>query len=373
MNRAELREKVAEWTDAYAGRIYRAGRKPPYADTWNYENGTMLHAIYRLYQLTGDERHFGLVREQVDRYVTEDGAIRTYERTDYNLDQINMGRLLFPLYERTGREKYAKAIRLLSLQLEKQPRTTEGGYWHKRIYPRQMWLDGLYMAGPFRCMLAAAFGSGRPEEFDDIAIQFELMERHARDPKTGLLYHGWDESREQAWADRITGCSPHFWSRSIGWYMMALADSLERFPAGHVGKSRLAAMLERLVSAVTVYQDAETGMWHQITDAGGREGNYAEASGTAMFVYAILKGIRLGVVPSVFEGTAERGFAGLLRHAARADADGTFRLCRINRVAGLGGHPYRDGSFAYYVGEPVVCDDPKGVAPFLLAAMELAF
>lgn len=363
-----LTQPGRKWAASYMASIYRSEERPGFSFSWNYENGITLYALYRMYARTGDEAFLSCIREQLDQLVEEDGSIRTYVLEDYNLDQIQMGRVLFPVWKATGREKYKRAIDRLACQLSGQPRTEDGSFWHKKIYPYQVWLDGLYMAMPFWCDYAVA--CNKPELFDDICSQFIRIEKCARDKGSGLLYHGWDESREELWSNPESGCSPHFWSRSMGWYVMALVDVLDRLPLDHSKRGQLIGIFHRLIKALCRYQDQATGLWFQVTDKGQSAGNYLEASGTAMFAYAIAKGVRLRYLAPEFSSSGNAAYEGLLSHAVRTDADGVLHLGWINRVAGLGGSPYRDGSYEYYIGEPVVEDDPKGMAPFLLAALE---
>lgn len=337
---------------------------------WQYTYGLALLATQRVYAETGDPAHFQYITTWVDSLIDENGRIRHYEITDFNIDSVNAGKLLFALYEETGDERYRTAMDALRRQLEWQPRTRSGGFWHKRIYPWQMWLDGLYMGAAYWSQYAATFGEG-DQSFDDIAAQFALIESKTRDPKTGLLYHGWDESRLLAWADPETGQSPNFWSRSMGWYAMALVDSIEYFPADHPGRQTLTEILGRLVDALIPFQH-ESGVWYQVTDQGDRDGNYLEASGTAMFVYAIAKGIRLGVLDEAYLVYAEKGHDGLVRELIKVNGDDDeVQLTNICGSAGLGGDPFRDGSFEYYVNEPKRDNDPHGVGPFILASLEL--
>jgi unsaturated rhamnogalacturonyl hydrolase len=344
-------------------------RQAPGAAQWHYEHGLELLAIERVWRATGDAKYWHHVKKSVDLLVEPDGAIRTYDLEEYNLDQINPGKLLFPLYRATNDERYKRAIMLLRRQLATHPRTPSGGFWHKRIYPDQMWLDGLYMAAPFYAEFARTFDE--PAAFDDIAHQFALVERHTRDPKTGLLYHAWDESKRQRWADPATGCSPHFWGRAIGWYAMALVDVLDFFPADHPRRASVVAILARTTEALASAQDAATGLWYQVLDQGPREGNYLEASASCMFTYAIAKAVRQGYVPAERLAVARRGYQGIVRDLITVDQQGLVTLEAVCAVAGLGGDPYRDGSYAYYVGEPRRANDAKGVGPFILASLEL--
>jgi unsaturated rhamnogalacturonyl hydrolase len=289
---------------------------------------------------------------------------------EFNIDDINSGKLLFMLYEQTKDPRYLKAMQQLRKQLDWQPRTSEGGFWHKRIYPWQMWLDGLYMGSAYLARYAAYFDED-PIIFDDIAHQFILIEAKARDHKTGLLYHGWDESKLQTWADPETGLSKHFWSRAMGWYLMALVDTLEVMPEKHADRETLVRLFRNLLQSLKPFQQA-SGIWLQVTDQVGREGNYEEASGTAMFAYAIAKGVRLGLLEDEWKTVAQKAFNGIQRELVTHDPKtGRFHLNNICGSAGLGGNPYRSGSFEYYIKEPIVVDDAHGIGPFILAGLEL--
>ena len=343
--------------------------EPGRPEKWAYEQGVLLEGVEAVWRNTGDERYLEYIRRGVDHFVGADGRISTYKPEDYSLDNVMPGRLLLTLYKVTGQEKYRKAAGLLREQLKGQPRTSEGGFWHKKIYPEQMWLDGLYMAEPFYAEYAATFHEGA--DFDDIARQFVLMERHARDARTGLLYHGWDESRKQRWADPSTGRSPNFWGRAMGWYAMALVDTLDYFPKRHPKRAALVAILRRLAAAVEKYQEPESGLWYQVLDRGGAEGNYLEASASCMFVYALAKGVRQGYLPASYLKVAQKGYRGIVGRFVETDAGGLVSVKGIVSVAGLGGSPYRDGSYQYYLSEKVVADDPKGVGAFLMASSEM--
>jgi unsaturated rhamnogalacturonyl hydrolase len=336
---------------------------------WNYKYGLLLKGICDLWQQTGNGRYWQALVAYGERFVGDNGEIKTYRPDEYNIDNINAGKCLFPLYRETGEQRYRLAIDSLREQLCHHPRTNEGGFWHKQIYPYQMWLDGIYMGDVFYAEYAATFAE--PEAFDDIAFQFLTIEKHTRDPQTGLLYHAWDESGQMPWANSETGCSPHFWSRAIGWYVMAVVDALEVFPTDHPACAEFVAILERTLTAVSHYQDKATGLWWQILDQGDRAGNYLEASGTSMFVYAIAKGVRHGYLDKNWLSVANRAFAGLLTHLVTIDDKGLVDLNGICSTAGLGGVPYRDGSFEYYVNEPVITNDLHGVGAFLNAAVQI--
>lgn len=340
-----------------------------YPSKWTYDHGLVLKGIERVYAATNDKQYLDFIKRNIDHFVSDDGSIRTYKLDDYNIDNILPGRNLLFLYKTTGEEKYRKAAAELRNQLKTHPRTSEGGFWHKKIYPSQMWLDGLFMGEPFYAEYAATFSEAAA--FDDIAKQFILMERHSRDDKTGLLYHGWDESKQQRWANPATGRSPNFWGRAMGWYAMALVDTLDYFPKEHRQRAELIAILNRLARAVAKYQDGRSGLWYQVLDKGGAKGNYLESSAACMFVYALVKGLRNRYLPASYMKTANDGYRGIQREFVKYDESGRFNLTGTVSVAGLGGNPYRDGSYEYYLSEKVVTNDPKGIGAFLLAATEM--
>lgn len=348
------------WKDS-TGKTGRAAR-------WNYEQGVVLKGIEALWKNTADKRYFNYIKESVDHFVGDDGKIKTYEQKSYNIDNINTGRSLLMLYKVTGNKKYYTALESLHDQMKTHPRTKDGGFWHKKIYPYQMWLDGLYMGEPFATEYAATFN--HPEIFDDVAKQFILMERFSRDAKTGLLYHGYDESREQQWANKETGLSPHVWARAMGWFGMALVDVLEWFPENHPKRDSIIQILNRFTIATINYQDKKSGLWWDIVDMPGVGKNYEEASASCMFVYTILKGIRMGFLPEKYLPAAQKGYAGILKRFIKTE-NGYVNLHGTVSVSGLGGNPYRDGSFDYYMREKVVVNDPKGVGAFLLASHEM--
>jgi unsaturated rhamnogalacturonyl hydrolase len=344
-------------------------RESGYPAKWTYDHGLVLKGIERVWINTGDKQYFDFIKRGIDHFVADDGSIRTYSQDEYNIDNILPGRNLLFLYKATREEKYKKAAALLREQLNTHPRTSEGGFWHKKIYPSQMWLDGLYMGEPFYAEYAVTFNE--PAAFDDIAKQFILMERHSRDDKTGLLYHGWDESKQQRWANPQTGRSPNFWGRAMGWYAMALVDTLDYFPEKHKQRAELVAILNRLAQAVAKYQEPRSGLWYQVLDKGTAKGNYLESSAACMFVYALAKGVRDGHLPDSYMQVARNGYSGILREFVKTDAHGQLNLEGTVNVGGLGGNPYRDGSYEYYLSEKVVTNDPKGIGALLLAATEM--
>jgi unsaturated rhamnogalacturonyl hydrolase len=337
--------------------------------TWNYEQGLMLVALDRMWRYTHDQRYFAFVRENIDHYVQADGTILTYRLSDYNLDNIGPGRVLLALYAATHEEKYRRAADTLREQLRRQPRTREGGFWHKEIYPWQMWLDGLFMAEPFYAQYAVTFGD--TAAFADIVRQFRLVTRLTRDSATGLLYHGYDESRAQPWADKETGRSPSFWARSIGWYAMALTEVLDILPDSIDGRADLLAMLNNVAAAVANVQDPATGLWYQVIDQAHRPGNYREASASAMFAYVYARGAAQGYLPRRYASLARKAFTGITEHLIAVTPEGYVDLLHTCAGAGLGGKSRRDGSFAYYIREPQRTNDLKGLGPLLLAAIQL--
>ncbi|MEA5257488.1 glycoside hydrolase family 88 protein [Arcicella aquatica] len=336
---------------------------------WDYEQAILLKAIERVWYRTGDAKYYRFILNNMDAYVNDKGEIKTYRYDNFNSDNITGGRSLVMLYRESGKEKFKLAADLLRKQLSEQPRTKEGGFWHKQIYPNQMWLDGLYMVEPFYAEYSKAFN--QPQNFDDIANQFIWMEKNARDPKTGLLYHGYDESREQKWADKTTGVSPNFWGRSIGWYIMALADVLDTFPKDHPKRKELIAIYQRLAAAIVKYQDPKEGCWYQVVDKINGKGNYLEASGSSMMVYGLAKGARMGYIDKAYYQNAKKGYDGILRNFISTESNGINHLEKVVLVSGLGGNPYRDGSYEYYLKEPIRRDDLKGMAPFIMASVEM--
>jgi len=335
---------------------------------WTYDQGVILKGIEGLWEATGDGKYFEYIQKSMDVFVDDEGNIRTYKFDDYNLDNVLCGRILLTLFKVTGKEKYYKAAATLRKQLEQQPRTNEGGFWHKKIYPDQVWLDGLYMAEPFYAEWASTFHED--SDFNDIARQFIIIENHARDAKTGLLYHGYDESKKQAWANKTTGLSPNFWARAMGWYGMALVDALPYFPKDNPERKELINILNKFATAVTKVQDAKSGLWWDVLNFPNRKGNYEEASASCMFVYTLAKGVRLGYLPSSYLATAKKGYAGIIQKFI-TNVDGQTNLEGTVSVSGLGGKPYRDGSYDYYIKEKVVTNDPKGIGAFILASNEI--
>ena len=343
------------------------------APKWSYTPGLVLQACSRVYEETGNQKYYDYLYAYADEMIDSMGNIKTYKLSNQNLDMIKSGDVLLYLYPKTKEERFLKAMETLNSQMESQPKTSDGGYWHKKIYLYQMWLDGLYMAEPFHTRYAKEYIEDMAEKqkiYDDVVLQFDLIQKHSRDEKTGLLYHGWDESKEQQWANKETGNSQHFWSRGMGWYGMAIVDVLDFLPEDHPGREKIITYLNQYAEAITKVQD-ESGLWWQVLDQGGREGNYLEATGTSMFTYALAKGVRKGYLPNKYLDIAKKAYAGLIENLVSVEKNGIVNLNRCCAVAGLGGNPYRDGSFEYYIGEEIRSNDPKGTGPFIMASLEL--
>lgn len=335
---------------------------------WNYTQGLIAHSMIKLWQKNGNENFYNYAKAYADKMIDSKGVISGYKSSDYNIDCVNSAKFLFDVYEKTKDNRYLKAIHQMRDQLKNQPRTSEGGFWHKQRYPHQMWLDGLYMGAPFLAQYASFMKD--TGIFDDVVKQFILVHKHTYNSEVGLNYHGWDESKLQKWADPKTGCSPNFWGRAMGWYAMALVDVLDYLPLDHPGRSKLLGILNQVASGIKKYQDQKTGLWYQVLDQGGREGNYLEATASSMFTYALLKATRKGYISNDYKAIAIKAYDGILTNLIRDNGDGTISLTKCCSVAGLGGNPYRDGSYEYYIKEPVRDDDPKGVGPFIMASLE---
>jgi unsaturated rhamnogalacturonyl hydrolase len=329
----------------------------PYRPYWNYEDGCIYKGCLDVARAFSDPSPAEFVYREVAARVAPDGAIRGYDPEEFNLDNVSAGRSLFQLFSRTGEERFRLAIERQASQLERHPRTRSGNYWHKKIYPNQVWLDGLYMAQPFRCAYAQL--TQNRTILPDVLRQFGHVREVMRDATTGLYYHGWDESRQERWSNPATGCSPCFWGRAMGWFVMALADCIA-FEECDLLRNMLRGTTDALMRV-----RSPNGLWYQVLDQGGRAGNYEEASASLMIAYAMMRGARLGVLDIAI------GTEGLRSFQACVDAFLTDReLTGICGVAGLGNVPYRDGSYEYYISEPVIANDPKGVGAFLMALSE---
>jgi unsaturated rhamnogalacturonyl hydrolase len=342
---------------------------------WDYTTSLFGLALIKLADVSGDSSYRDYGAKTVESFINEDGSIATYKMDEFNIDMIPPGKVLLVRHEQGVRDaRFKAAIETLRTQLAKHPRTSDGGFWHKQRYPHQMWLDGLFMGAPFLAQYGKIFQE--PAALDEVARQISLMDQHAFDPKTGLYYHAWDEKRAQSWANPQTGQSPNFWSRAIGWYAMSLVDSLDFFSPTHPEVEHINGILRRVADGIVRWQDPASGLWWQVTDQGAREGNYLEATGSSMFVYALAKGINRGYLSrEKYLPAVLRGYEGLIRDFIRTSASGEVSLTRCCEVAGLGytnakGRA-RDGTFEYYVTEPIIDNDLKGVGPFILAGIEV--
>lgn len=336
--------------------------------SWNYVDGCMIKAILELYLLNKNPRYLEFADHFIDYFVQEDGSIRSYDPEEYNLDHVNAGKTLFDLYQLTGKEKYRKAIDTVYGQLTKQPRTSTGNFWHKMIYPNQIWLDGLYMAQPFYMQYEITYNQSQhvQDSFTQFLHVYDLM----RDTRNGLYYHAYDDSRESFWCDKVTGLSDNFWLRALGWYAMALVDTIEIMPDTlSEEKKQLTVIYHELIDSMLPYQDDATGMWYQVVNRGGISPNYLETSGSAIFAYAIMKSVRLGLLDDSYFAHGKKAFDGICSKYL-CEKDGELQLDGICLVAGLGNDEMREGTFDYYMREPIVKNEAKGVAPLILAYVE---
>lgn len=333
---------------------------------WEYTHGLVMMAMLRVYEQTGDPDYLDYVKKFSEFMISETGEILTYKLSDYNIDRVNGGKYLITLYHLTKDQRYLVALEQLRQQMREHPRNSEGGYWHKKVYPHQMWLDGLYMGSPFLAQYAATFNE--PELFDDIFNQFFLVDKYHFTPENGLYHHAYDESKSERWADPQTGLSKNYWGRSIGWLAMAMIDVLDYFPLDHPQRAELVQYANRLAEGMVRYQH-ESGAWYQVVDQGTREGNYLEASVTSMLAYFLLKGADNGVLDPKYLEAGKKAYTGVVKLFIADNQEGELEMSGICGVAGLGGNPYRDGSFEYYINEPIRPNDPKGVGPFILASL----
>ena len=334
---------------------------------WSYDVALLGTAIDKLGSI--DPKYSAYLKTFIDMLIDENGHSDRYNMESYNIDLIRPATCILMLADRTGEEKYKKAIPQFITQMENHPKTHAGGYWHKKRYPWQMWLDGIYMGSPFLAQYAKEYD--QPQWFDVVTKQITLIYEKTLDSKTGLLYHAWDESKEQAWSDPETGHSPHFWSRAMGWYVMAIVDVLDYLPEDHPQRGEIIEILKKTLDALIKVRDPESGVWYQVLDMGGEEGNYLEGSGTAMYIYAMAKGAKKGYLDQSYFDLANSAFDDMVKTFIITDEDGLPSMVNICGSCGLGGNPYRDGSYEYYVNEKIVKNDTKGVGPFILAAEEL--
>lgn len=343
--------------------IYYMREKPKY----EYDYALLGSAMNKLGNI--DKKYSDYNQTYIDYFVQEDGSINGHKTSNYNIDRIRPGLNMLELYEKTSNEKYKIAIEKLLTHLEGQPRTNSGGYWHKKVYPYQMWLDGLYMAGPFMARYAHDFN--QPKWFDEAAFQLQEVYKNTLDEKTGLVYHAWDESKAMRWCNPETGQSKHFWSRGTGWYMMALVDILEYLPEDHPERPLVLKILNNLSEALLKVQDEKTGLWYQVLDMDGRERNYIESSGSAMIIYAFAKGAKNGYLDKKYLEIANTCFDNMIETLVKTGEDGFIVLTNACGAAGLGGKPFREADYNYYVTEKKVDNDQKAIGPLIMAAIEL--
>lgn len=334
---------------------------------WDYCHGLELGAMMDVYDRYGDAKFYEYALAYADTMVNEDGTIKKYKLTDYSLDRINSGKMLFRIYEQTKEEKYKKALDLLRSQFEGQPRNADGGFWHKKVYPNQMWLDGLYMGTPF--LAEYAYRNNEPQAYQEVINQIKIVARHTYDPANGLFRHACDVSKREKWADKETGQSQHCWGRALGWYAMAIVDDLDFIPQHEPGRDSVLVILNHIAKMLKKYQSPE-GLWYQVMDKSGEPGNYLESSCSAMFVYSLFKAVRKGYIPSSYFAVARKGYEGILNEFIKVDENGLVSITKACAVAGLGGKNYRMGDYDYYIHEQIRDNDPKAVGPFILASLE---
>lgn len=335
---------------------------------WNYIDGCMITALLAIANITGEKKYFDFSENFINYYISDDGTILGFDKLKYNVDDVNQGKVLFELYEKTGKEKYRLAIEKQYEQLREQPRTVTGNFWHKYIYPNQIWLDGIYMAQVFSALYSKHYLN---EDYSDVIMQIKNVEKYMKDAKTGLYYHGLDCSKSIFWADPETGLSRNFWLRSIGWFSIAMIDIIEL--ADEKVRLELSGIFQNLMKDILAFRDRESGMYWQVVDKPGAEGNYLETSGSSMIAYSMLKGARLGVLESEYAVLGKETFDGICKKYLAFNENGELNLGGICLVAGLGpaDNTRRDGSYEYYISEPVVENDAKGVAPFILCYTEI--
>ena len=341
---------------------------------WKYDFAMLGIVISKLDDGSQNTKFYKYAKDFMDDLVLSDGTMIKYDMSAYNLDFVQPAKMLVLLYQDTGEPQYLSSIKTVARQLEDQPRTESGGYFHKLRYPYQMWLDGIYMSSPFMAQYAEAFGEEK--WYDEAVFQMTHIYEKTRDEDTGLIFHAWQETREEEWSDPVTGQSPSFWGRAMGWYLMGLVDSLDFIPKDHEGRDELIAILKDTTAALKTVRDEEYHLWYQVLDQGGRKGNYLEASASAMYTYTFAKAAKKGYIGAKYYVYAMESFDAMLDQFITVEGDGGEEIITLNNVAsgiglGLGGGIYRDGSFEYYTGVEIVDNDAKGVGPFILAAIEL--
>lgn len=335
---------------------------------WDYCVGLELQAMLDVYARYNDPKIVDYAVAFADTMINDKGEIKTYKLEEYNIDRVNPGKYLIQVYDITKDPKYKKAIDLLRSQLDTHPRNEDGGFWHKKIYPNQMWLDGLYMASPFYAEYAMR--NSQVNDYQDVINQFVLAAKHTYDPSNGLYRHATDVSRKERWADPETGQSQHSWGRAMGWYAMGLVDALEFIPATEPNRDAMLRILDNVAFQIRRLQDPATGVWYQVLDKSGEPGNYLESSASAMFVYSLFKAVRLGLLDESYLDVALKGYHGIIDQFITVDENGLVSLNQACAVAGLGGKNYRMGDYDYYINETIRSNDPKAVGPFIMGSLE---
>jgi unsaturated rhamnogalacturonyl hydrolase len=354
---------IQRWPD---GRFVPAGA--PWA--WDHAMSVLLQGVTAVWRTTNNPDDLAYVQRSLDQFLSADGSsIRTYNPLNYSVDDVLLGRQLLFLYATTHDEKYRRAAALVRQQLALQPRTPEGGFWHIGRRPQQVSLDNLYMLEPFYAEYARTFHE--PKDFDDITHQFVLTESHLRDPKTGLLYPSWDEALDQPWADKTTGASPVFWSRSMGWAMLALVETIPYYPAADPGRAKLLAILDRLAAAIVKFQDPATGLWYQVTDQPNGKDNFFESASSCMFAYSLAKAVRLGYLPAHYFDNASRAYQGVLKQFVHVDGTGAITISGTAGGSDLTSNQTRDNAYAYYVAARPTDNAPRTFGLFMMASVEM--
>lgn len=335
---------------------------------WDYCHGLELQAMLDVYDRYGDERIYNYALAYADTMIHDDGSIVKYKRSDFSLDRINSGKFIFRIYDQTKNEKYRKALDLMRSQLDDHPRNEDGGFWHKKIYPNQVWLDGIYMGAPFYAEYA--YRNSRVNDYADVINQFLMAARHTYDPQTDLFKHACDVSRKERWSNPETGQSLHSWGRAMGWYAMAFVDALDFIPKHEAKRDSMLMVFNQLCGMIKRTQEPKSGLWYQVLDKSGAPGNYLESSCSVMFVYALFKGVRMGYIDKSYLNVAIKGYNSILKEFIEVDKDGLVTITKACAVAGLGGKVYRSGDYDYYINEMIRPNDAKAVGPFIMASLE---
>ena len=338
--------------------------------TWSQleQMNIQLQSMLDVYDRYGNRKIYDYALAYADTMINADGTIKMYKREEYSLDRINSGKFIFRIYEQAKDEKYKKALALMRSQLDEHPRNADGGFWHKKIYPNQVWLDGIYMGAPFYAEYA--FRNNQVKDYADVINQFLMAARHTYDAKNDLYRHACDVSRKERWADLVTGQSKHSWGRAMGWYAMAFVDALDFIPEHESGRDSMLVIFNKIAAQIKRLQDSKSGLWYQVLDKSGAPGNYLESSCSTMFVYSLFKGVRKGYIDKSYLAVAIKGYKGILDNFIEVDGNGVISITKACAVAGLGGKVYRSGDYDYYINETVRDNDPKAVGPFILASLE---